>query len=128
MNNYNDLVKLDYDKDLDAVIMEWTGFTGKEEFREANEEVLNLIRETGAKKIIGDLRNMKIINVNNQKWLYEDWLPRAVNEGLQYAALIESEDFFNRKSIHNVVEKMPENITIRYFKLKLAARSWIRSL
>lgn len=129
MLTHNDtILRLSYDPELKAVIMEWTGFSKSGEFREANEAVLNLIREKKAEKIIADTRNMKIITLKDQQWLFQNWLPRTINAGLTYAAIIESEDFFNRLSVDNIVQEVNDKLIIKYFNSALVARSWLKSL
>ncbi len=121
-------LKLTHDPDLKAVAMEWTGFSSSAQFREANENVLDLIRETRSTKLIADTRNMKIISLQDQQWLYQDWLPRTISAGLTHAAIIESEDFFNKLSVDNVVQKINDQLTIKYFTTLLSARNWLRQL
>lgn len=128
MLTYHDVLKLSYDTDLSAVIMEWTGFSNKEQFREANEAVLQLLKNTSAKKILADVRHMKIISLQDQQWLYQEWFPRVTKAGLAYAAIVESEDFFNRLTVDNIVQKVNDQLTVKYFDTLLGARFWLKSL
>ena len=126
---YNEKVlQLSYEEELGAVIMEWIGFSSSLEFRTANEAVLQLLKERNTKKILADVRHMKIISLSDQQWLYQDWLPRTIKAGLEYVAFIESEDFFNRLTVDHVVQKINDQLTIKYFNTKLGAKNWIKNL
>lgn len=125
---YDDtILQLSHDIESGAVIMEWTGFSSSSQFREANEAVLKLIRDTNASKIIADIRNMKIITIQDQQWLYQNWLPRTIRAGVEFVAIVESEDFFNRLSVDNVVQKIDDQLTVKYFKSVLGAKGWLKN-
>lgn len=128
MLTYDDtILQLSHDLESGAVIMEWTGFSSSSQFREANEAVLKLIRDTNANKIIADIRNMKIITIQDQQWLYQNWLPRTIRAGVEFVAIVESEDFFNRLSVDNVVQKIDDQLIIKYFKSVLGAKGWLKN-
>ena len=124
--SYSPTLELTFNEELEAVIMDWNGFSGSDTFHEANERVLRLLKHKGAKKIIADLRDMKIIKLEDQRWLYENWLPRAAIEGLCKVAIVESGDFFNRLTVDSVCSKVNSFLEIKHFRTYLGARNWIR--
>jgi|SRR5690606_11192757 len=126
MESNQQVLELTFETELGAVIMNWNGFSSSGEFYEANESVLRLLKENNARKIVADLRNMKIIKLEDQQWLYKDWLPRAIRAGLEYVAIVESEDFFNRLSVDNVSQQINGQLNIKYFNTYSWARNWIR--
>lgn len=123
-----DILALTFDPELQVVIMKWNGFSSSIEFRKANEDVLQKLQANASYKLIADLRQMKIIALQDQQWLYNNWLPRAITAGLSFVAIVESDDYFNRLTVDAVSQKIDDKITIRYFNNILSARSWIRNL
>lgn len=124
----NNALALTFDDDLGAVLMDWNGFMSSSEFYEANERVLELLKKKKSLKIIADLRNMKIIKLEDQEWLSKNWFPRIIAAGLSFVAIVESDDFFNRLTVNSITEKINNRITVKYFKTYLGARSWIRNV
>lgn len=83
LTDHHDILTLSFDSHLQAVIMSWNGFASSSEFRAANEQVLKLLSEKNCHNIIADCREMKIISLTDQQWLYQDWIPRATQAGLK---------------------------------------------
>ena len=127
MRDFNEqLLQINYDSDANAVVMKWSGFSKNDEFREANEAVLDFIKQSRANKLLADTRDMKIISIKDQQWLYLNWLPRTIAAGLNFAAIIKSEDFFNRLSVDNVVQQVNDHLTVKYFNTFLRAKNWLK--
>lgn len=128
MIKFDDILELSFASDVGAVVMAWKGFSGTEHFQAANEHVLDFIKEKRARKMIADLRDMRILSLSNQQWLYQNWFPRLINAGVSYIAIVESDDYFNRLTVDNVVQKIDDKLTIKYFNAFLSARYWLKSL
>lgn len=129
MYSYNqDILELTFDEDINGVIMRWTGLSASEDFRLANEDVLDLLIQHQSNALIADCREMKIIKLADQQWLYTNWIPRVIAAGLKYAAIVESEDYFNRLAVKNVSQEIENGLQIKYFTSFLMAKSWIKRI
>lgn len=126
--HYEDEVcKVYYDPDVPCIVMEWKGFANSPAFRKANEHVLAALVDRNVTKVIADIRQMRVISISDQEWLWENWLPRAMRAGYRACAMVTSEDYFNRVSIENVAKRIdPAQFTLQYFKSLLMARAWIK--
>jgi hypothetical protein len=117
-----------YDSDVPCVIMTWKGYATSRAFREANERVLGVIAERKATKVLGDIEEFVLIGSDDQNWLTNDWIPRAMAAGLRTAALITPAFYFNRVAVESVGQRLdPEAFTLRFFESREAARAWLAS-
>ena len=120
---------VDYDVDVPAVVMIWRGYATSGVFRAANEQVLQTIGERRAKKLLGDITEFVLIGAEDQDWLNNVWLPRAMEAGLRVAALVTPSFYFNRVAVENVVKKLdPARLQVAYFATRDEAREWLKSL
>jgi hypothetical protein len=119
---------VEYDVDIPCIVMTWQGYATSAMFRAANEQVLNVIAERRAKKLLGDITEFVLIGAEDQAWLNENWLPRAMEAGLRIAALVTPNFYFNRVAIDNVVKKLdPMRLQVAYFGTKKEATDWLKS-
>jgi hypothetical protein len=117
-----------YDVDIPCIMMTWQGYATSAMFRAANEQVLHVIAERRAKKLLGDITEFVLIGAEDQAWLNEDWLPRAMEAGLRIAALVTPNFYFNRVAIDNVVKKLdPTRLQVAYFATRQEAANWLKS-
>jgi hypothetical protein len=120
---------LSYAPELPGVVMVWRGYHTSQSFRERNEEALALLREKRAAKILCDIRQFLLIGAVDQTWLNTNWLPRAMDAGLRYCALIMPVYFFNRVAVQGVVERIESpTLRVEYFEAAEAGREWLSSL
>ncbi|HEX8570776.1 MAG TPA: STAS/SEC14 domain-containing protein [Caulobacteraceae bacterium] len=118
---------VDYDADVPCVVMTWTGYTPGAPFRAANEQVLAAIVEQRASRILGDIEAVRISEPADQRWLAEDWLPRAAAAGLRHAALVTPAFDLQHAPVRIVGEALPAGLELEYFDDAAAARAWLRS-
>lgn len=119
---------VEYDVDLPGIVMTWKGYATSAMFRAANEQVLNVIAERRAKRLLGDITEFVLIGAEDQAWLNEDWLPRAMEQGLRVCALVTPNFYFNRVAVDNVVKKLdPAHLQVAYFATKEEAAAWLKS-
>jgi hypothetical protein len=119
---------VDYDADIPCVTMLWRGYAASAVFRAANEQVLAAIRERRAKRILADVADFVLIGQEDQDWLNQDWLPRAIEAGLRYCAMVEPTFHFNRVAVHNVGGRIdPRQLTLAYFPDRDSALAWLRA-
>jgi hypothetical protein len=117
---------VEFDTDVPCVVMEWRGYATSSIFRETNERVLRAIVERCATHLLGDIRDLVLIGADDQVWLNDIWLPRAMEAGLRQVALVQPTYYFNRVAVENVVRKLdPARLAVGYFADRADAKAWL---
>ncbi len=116
-----------YNPIVPCVVMEWRGYATSKEFRTGTQSMLDLLIEKKASKVIADVKNMKLISMEDQKWVEDEFLPRALKAGFRVMALITSNDYFNRVSVENITQKIdPSKLVLKYFDNIFSAEEWLK--
>jgi hypothetical protein len=120
---------LSYDASIPCVVMVWRGYHTSESFREKNEQVLALIRETRATRILCDIERFVLISSADQIWLNGDWLPRAMVAGLRFCAMVTPVYLFNQVAVQSVMDRIDERVLrVDFFDSASAARLWLHRI
>ena len=114
-----------YDADARCVVMTWTDYRPGAAFRAANEAVLAALVEHRAQRILGDIEAVRITDPADQRWLAQEWLPRAAAAGLRRAALVTPAFELDHAAVRLVGEQIPPAIELEYFDDVAAARAWL---
>ncbi|WP_338761636.1 hypothetical protein WAF17_15890 [Bernardetia sp. ABR2-2B] len=85
---------------------DWKGFCPSKIFREASNSIITAIEETGTGRVLFDAVNTKSAAPEDQKWLFEDWMPRAIAAGYKRYAYILPNDVFGKFTSSSVLQKM----------------------
>ena len=118
---------VEYDESVPCVVMTWTEYRPGAPFRAANEAVLAMILEERATRILGHIEAVQISDPRDQRWLAEDWLPRAAAAGLRYAALVTPAFELDHAPVRLIGETLPAGLQLEYFDDVDAARAWLRA-
>jgi hypothetical protein len=111
---------------IPCVTMVWKGYATSPLFRETNERVLACIEQNRATQILGDVRDFVLIGGEDQGWLNDNWIPRAMAAGLKRVALTQPTFYFNRVAIENVGRRVdPGRLVVGYFADLDTARLWL---
>ena len=97
---------VEYNADLSAVHITWNGYVSSAEYRAYIEEGLTLFSAKKASYWIADMKEMKIITFEDQKWTIENWTPRALKAGVKSFLMVVSEDIFNQIAVQNMHETL----------------------
>jgi hypothetical protein len=115
-----------FDKEIDSVVMVWKGYSTSEQFREGTELMLNELIHNGASKVLGDVREMVLIGMEDQRWLETRFLPRAIKYGFKQIAIVRPNSYFNKVAIESVSYKVDrEKISIQFFETREDAVRWL---
>ncbi|WP_375560180.1 hypothetical protein ACE193_21095 [Bernardetia sp. OM2101] len=121
--------KIYYYEELSCVHLDWCGFAKSDQFKEACDFSLELLRDKKVNKMIADNTKSKVVSVEDQKWLMEDWFPRAYEAGYRTSAVVVSTDVFNKVAVKNIVNKMDKGkFVVQYFEKLDNAKIWIKKL
>lgn len=115
-----------FDAETPCIVMHWRGYATKAQFRAGNERVLEAIRTHRSDRLLGDIVDFVLIGAEDQRWLNDNWIPRAIEAGLRRVALVQPSFYFNRVAVESVMEKLdPAKLDVGYFSELAAARSWL---
>ena len=115
-----------FDAAVPCVTMVWQGYFTSEQFRAANQRVLELLRTTRCPNLLGDVTDFTLIAADDQLWLNEQWIPNAIDAGLRTCALVQPTYFFNRVAVDNVTRQVDDRrLAVHYFGDREAARAFL---
>jgi SpoIIAA-like len=111
------------------VFVEWKAWADATEYRAAHEAILGAIRKHRASRLLIDARNARVISEADQQWLKTDWIPRAVNAGRRWTAVVMPASALV-KTIVESIDKRPTDKTVeaRYFDTADQARAWLSTV
>ncbi len=125
--NDNPICSLSYDETLRCVTVVWRRFATSAQFRFIHESIIHMLAQYQANKILGDDSDLPIVHAEDQKWIVEDWIPRAKAAGLKAAATNLSLTFFGKLSIGSIHSRLAREIAIKAFPDIHLARKWLRN-
>lgn len=116
---------IQYDPVQNWVNMKWEGYISSLEFREGTELMLNLLIKNNANKVLADIKHMLLIDREDQEWLINYFLPRAVRFGFKAIALLKPISIFNDSAIKQISSNIDQKISIRVFNDMQSAKNWL---
>jgi hypothetical protein len=117
-----------WDETLQSVIMEWTGFVYGGNFKKMVGQGLDLLIEKKGCKWLANLSKMEVIAQEDQRWLDEEWFPRAAQAGVKYIAMVRPEKVISQISVRRVIGKVGGlEIETAYFDSPEKAKEWLKS-
>ncbi|HYD87580.1 MAG TPA: STAS/SEC14 domain-containing protein [Vitreimonas sp.] len=118
---------IEYDAEIPCVVMIWKGYATSAAFRDGNAQVLSEINARKASKLLGDVTDFVLIGAEDQAWLNEVWIPRAMHAGLRKVALVQPNFYFNRVAVDSVAQKLDrERVEVGFFSTREEAREWLK--
>src|SRR5487761_727093 len=70
-----------WDAASQAAHMEWQGGASPDEFKAANDALVQAIVDHHGSRILGDSRQIKVMQKSDQNWVNTDWFPRILAAG-----------------------------------------------
>lgn len=118
---------VEWDRSLEAVVMNWHDFAKGEDFREGLEKGLELVERKGARNWLADLREMGTVSKEDQRWTNEEWHPRAFRTSLSNMAIIQPENVVANMSVENMVTEIEDaGVVSHVFDNRPEAESWLQ--
>jgi len=126
MEANTEIYNIYFDKDLDCVVMEWDGYATSKQFRQGTELMLNTLIQNNCTKVLADIKDMKIIAMEDQQWLNEEFLPRATTFGFKAIAIVKPDYYFNHVAVETISYKVDKDkLTINFFDNIEDAKTWL---
>ena len=111
------------------VLVEWKDWADSQEYRAAHETILMAIRENHASKNLIDATHAKVVSESDQKWLIENWIPRAVAAGRRSTAVVMPKSALGRTISENIDKRTSASrTTVEYFETAADAAAWLSTV
>lgn len=113
-----------------VAVMEWKGLAKSDAYRKGFEQYLKLLLEGNYTHWLLDFTNGKVIDVKDQKWTTDEWVPSAVTAlkgNIHKVAVILSTDVFNKVASRVIVTTIAKlsGAEVAYFDDKRDAMEWL---
>lgn len=119
-------VKISWDEKTGIVWVTWKDHAIGDELRTGMKLVLQLLKEKNAQSLVLDLEMVGMIDLENQHWLANKWLPEALTGGLKCIAYIMPVSGLVKLSVKNAIEKLEhKDIENACFDSTEAATRWL---
>lgn len=123
----NPICAVSYDSAIPGLFVKWKGYATSAQLFFIHETLIHLIRRYRAAKILGDDTALATITEPDQEWIARNWMPRAIEAGLRWAAAKRPMGYFGRTSVDRVQSSAPPGLTVRSFETLDEARRWLKS-
>ena len=129
MEANTEIYNIYFDKEINAVVMEWDGYATSKQFKQGTELMLNILIKNNCSKVLADIKDMKIIAMEDQQWLTEEFLPRATKFGFKSIAIVKPDYYFNKVAVETISYKVDKGkLTINFFDNTDEAKEWLSKI
>jgi hypothetical protein len=123
----NPICSIRADQDARCIFVEWKQYATSAQLRFIHEHIIDLLKRHQIAKVLGDDTALPTIHCDDQKWIVENWLPRAKAAGLKMAANKIPATHFGKVAVESVRLFLSRGILIRAFDNIADARNWLRT-
>lgn len=121
-----DVATIGWDRELDAVVLQWHDFAPSNTFREKMNACLELLEEVGGNKLYADARDQGPISDEDKQWSVADWAARADAAGLDYLVIVYPESVIAKMAVDTVIEQVDDGIERNITDDLEGGRHWLR--
>lgn len=121
-----DRINISWDPTILAVLCGGEGFIDGEELRTGMDKGIELLIKRRSNRWLAEMKNRRVHTEEDQRWIVEDWTPRAVAAGLRYTAFVLPTSVISKMSLKRmsqIVTKRP--LEMAYFDDLEEARRWL---
>lgn len=116
-----------WDDVIEAVVIRWSSFAQKEDFRVALDKVIELAVIKKAKKALADNSHI-VVSPEDAQWMTEDWLPRLLDAGIQYAATVNPDKTITNLGMRNEIDQEISRLSLHEFEDIHNAVGWLSGI
>jgi hypothetical protein len=124
----NPICSVTVDESVPCIFVVWKQYATSTQLRFIREYILELIKHDGATKVLGDDTRLPTIHAEDQKWIVEDWMPRAMAAGLRFCCSRSPDAYFGKVAVSNVQSIAPHGLVTRRFDVMEDATQWLRGV
>lgn len=121
----NAICCISIESDVPCLKVVWRRYATSLQLRYIHERLLELLQRHRLSKILGDNTALPTIHAHDQRWLTEQWLPRASAAGLRSAASKRPDSQFALVAIQSVQSAQGIGIEFGSFADVDSARRWL---
>jgi hypothetical protein len=114
-----------WDPEIESVVHEWNKYVDGELFREGAQAMLELAEKRNSSTILIDHRDMRLVDREDQEYIVEEWVPRAVEIGADYHVVVHQESTIAEMNLDDVVDIDEYDHTSQLTSDIEEAREWI---
>jgi len=107
----------------------WKAWAPSVEYRAAQELVITALRENHASRNLIDSKDSRVVTEADQRWLIEDWMPRAAAAGRRWTAIVLPTSPLGRTIAENI-DKHPRSVNteVAHFETVEDAAAWLSTV
>ena len=105
----------------------WKGYATSAQLRYVLECIIEMLHSRGLTRILGEDTALPTILAEDQRWIAEDWMPRAAAAGLLAIASKRPATYFGQVAVESVLRVIARGVSVRLFDNVEEARAWLRS-
>jgi hypothetical protein len=122
-------VLIRWDPDGQWVFVQWKAWANSNEYRAAQEMVITALRENHASRNLIDSTDSRVVTEEDQQWLVEDWIPRAIAAGRRWTAIVLPKSALGRTIAENI-DKHPRSnrVKVEHFETVEQAAAWLSTV
>jgi hypothetical protein len=111
--------------DPDWVLLEIRALSSSKDLREGMEMCLHALEVTQATRLLMDLLKMKLVLVDDERWLAQDLLPRLAKTALRRMAIVTPENALARVIVADLAKPRPTGTESKHCETFAEAKSWL---
>lgn len=123
----NPICSLSFDNTIPCIVVTWKQYATSTQLRFIHENIILLLETHRASKILGLDTALPTIHNEDQTWIVENWMPRAIAAGLKATASKNPSSYFCKVSIDAIQAVRPAGLAFRSFDDTAEARQWLKS-
>ena len=121
-----DKYTIEADDEAGALLHIWTEYASGQEFRDGCNELLGVIEEENATKLVIDTSGIKAHTEEDKQWLQEEWMPKEIEAGVEYSVSVPSESSISKMEMEKFVDQTADLPLTYVLAGDMAeAREWI---
>jgi len=106
----NPICSVSFDASISCVVVTWKRYATSTQLRFVHENILTICKSIGRAKSSATTPRLPTIHAEDQTWIIETWMPRAIGAGLKAVASKHSDSHFGRVSVSNIRSEAPAGI------------------
>jgi hypothetical protein len=122
---YLDTPHMGVHQDPGWLVLEIRGMASSREFREGMEMCLHALDLTQATRLFMDLRKMRLVLVDDERWLAQDLLPRLATTALKWMAIVSPESELARMIVADLARPRPTGAQSKHCATVEEAKQWL---
>lgn len=122
----NPICSIEQDDTLPGLVVVWREYASSRQLRFVYEYLLQLIETRNISKILYDDTALRTIAADDQSWILENWMPRAIRAGFRASAHTASASHFVGVAVNALATAAPDGFALRAFDTTSEARNWLQ--